>query len=265
MRRMLGVLILLAGCGASAEFKQARHYEKVGRLFEAVRVYERFIARHPEDARVSEARVRTARIYAQKMDLCEKAVPHFERAARAADSGWSEDAKLGLLTCPDFFPLYDGAQWTYVDSLSGGVNMRLEVRIKKSSANVSGRVAGAYYAGKIKFRDYRRSYEKKGWTVWEFDGTTNLPILRWPYRKGQSWEHRVKKDRYRYRIVADNLRVRTKGGRFKGCLKVKEHKLGFPSWVYNYYCPGVGRVKTTIGVPGVENPNTELAKYRAAT
>lgn len=262
---MLGVLLLLAGCGAKALFKQARHYESQGRLFEAARVYERFIARHPADARIPEARVRAARIYVRGMNLCAKAIPHFERAARAADSGWAEAGKLGLLTCPDFFPLYDGTKWTYVDSLSGGVNMRLVVRIQTSSANVSGRVAGAYYAGNKKFMDYRRSYEKKGWTVWESDGKRNLPILRWPYRKGQAWEHRIEKDRYKYRVVADGLRVRTKGGRFEGCLKVKEHKVGFPSWVYNYYCPGVGRVKTTVGVPGVENPNTELAKFRAAT
>jgi hypothetical protein len=32
-------------------------------------------------------------------------------------------------------------------------------------------------------------------------------------------------------------------------------------WRFDYYAPGVGRVKTTLGGPGYENPNAELSRY----
>ena len=58
--------------------------------------------------------------------------------------------------------------------------------------------------------------------------------------------------------------MKTLGGVFSGCIKVRETDPRFPrSWKFDYFAPGVGRVKTTVGAPGVENPNTELLRYQA--
>ena len=38
---------------------------------------------------------------------------------------------------------------------------------------------------------------------------------------------------------------------------------GVPAWKYDYYAPGIGRVRTTIGGRGFENPNTELKSSNA--
>ena len=43
---------------------------------------------------------------------------------------------------------------------------------------------------------------------------------------------------------------------------VRELDRRYPkTWRYDYYCPDVGRAKTTIGGRGYENPNTELLRY----
>ena len=86
------------------------------------------------------------------------------------------------------------------------------------------------------------------------------PILRYPYHEGLSWQARRGGKLFTYRIDAAGVAVSVKAGSFTGCLKVKSSAAGDPAWVFDYYCPGVGRVKTTVGVPEGENPNTELAE-----
>ena len=62
--------------------------------------------------------------------------------------------------------------------------------------------------------------------------------------------------------MAAGVDLKVQAGAFSGCLKVRRRTSGQASWVFDYYCPGIGRVKTTIGIPGGENPNTELAEYK---
>lgn len=258
--------LILSGCGAGRDFRAARALEAEGRAAEAVRRYERFIENHPDDRRVPEAAYRAGRLHAVGFGNCEQAVPLFERAARRAasspeDDPWPEKAKLGLMSCPDFFPLRKGAKWTMVDSASGGEYMQLKIGVDASTEGIRAQIKGAFFAGEEKDRDYDRSYLKEGWTIWETDGDSKLPILKFPYNKGRSWEASRKEGKVRFTIVKDRIKVRVKGGKFAGCLKVKSHTAGYESWVFDYYCPGVGRVKTTVGAAGVENPNTELAEY----
>ncbi|PCI31350.1 MAG: hypothetical protein COB53_13345, partial [Elusimicrobia bacterium] len=167
-----------------------------------------------------------------------------------------------LLSCPDYFPFPPGGKWTYVDTLSGGENMRLELAVARSSGAVNGLITGAFYAGKEKFLDYNRKVIKEDWGIWEEKETGRAPILRFPFQKGRSWTSVEGGKTIRYSIVKDSMVVKVKAGRFTGCLKVKAKTVGFESWVFDYYCPGVGRVKTSVGAPGVENPNTELASYK---
>ena len=133
--------------------------------------------------------------------------------------------------------------------------MRLEVAVKGAA------VEGAFYAGKKRFRDYRRSYAKEGWSFWEMEGKDRVPILRFPFRAGHEWRARRGGREVAFRIEAEGAAVQTKAGRFQQCLKVRQQTVGEEAWVYEYFCPWVGRVKTSVGVPGAENPNTELSAY----
>lgn len=258
--RLAAALLLLAACGAELDFKQARHLEGKGEALRAAQEFEKFLKKRPDDPRAPEAAYRAGRLYAEGLGLCPEARAHLESAARSS-STWSEPARQALMSCPDFFPLGAGARWTFVDTLSGGVNMRLETAVKESSGTLAAAVEGQFYAGDKAFRDYRRRYEKSDWTVWEDEEGVKSPILRWPYAKGRSWTAEKPQGLVTYTVEADDARVKVKAGSFSGCLKVRSQVRGFESWVYDYYCPGVGRVKTTVGVPGVENPNTELARF----
>lgn len=260
--RFLGIILCaaLSGCGR-LDFAQARHLEKGGRFSRALKAYESFLARVPQGPREAEALVRAGRIYSGVFGRCDRAVPMLERAARMQGVGdWPARARESLLECPDLFPLKGGSRWTFVDTASGGRNMKLELSV--SSAVVRGvRIQGAYYAGKNRFRGYDRSYTKEDWMLWEEEGSTRRPILRYPFLAGQSWtdEH----SGWSYRIMSEGLRVRTRAGDFEGCFKVRSQGAGDSqrAWVYDYYCPGVGRVKTTIGTSEGEHPNTELSDY----
>lgn len=259
-------LLLLSGC-SDLEFRQARHLEDTRQFARAAASYERFLERGAGGPRETEALVRLGRIYADAFGRCERAVPLFERAARSksAASGmdWPSAARTALLACPDFFPLREGSRWVYVDSQSGGRNMRLEFTLSRSSAAVT--AAGAYFAGVKRFRDYRRSYEQEGWILYEKDASGDrAPILRYPYREGLSWQARRGGRLFTYRIVSAGVPVSVKAGAFRDCIKVRSEAAGDPAWVFDYYCPGVGRAKTTVGVNEGENPNTELAEHSFA-
>jgi len=260
--RTSAVLAALLLCACSrVDFKQARYLDETGQSARAVKAYESFLRRAPEGPERAEALVRAARLYAFAFGRCERAVPLFEEAARLQSfPEWAAQGKDGLLDCPDFFPLRGGARWMYVDSETAGENMKLDIRM---STGTRAEAAGAYYAGETRFRDYKRSYDKKDWTVWEYDGPSKAPILRYPFHAGNAWTARVAGKEVRYLIEEDSAPVGVKAGTFSGCLKVKSHPAGEPAWVYDYYCPGVGRVKTTIGVAEGENPNTELAAFAA--
>lgn len=258
--RVLFTLVFLCACGPDADFKHAVHVETKGEPLRSLKAWENFLQRHPKDPRIQEASYRAGALYAGPLGRCQEAVPLFEAAARSSGP-WTEPAKLGLMSCPDFFPITQGARWTFVDTLSGGANMRLETSVLRATASVTGLVTGKFFAGDKAFRDYRRSYEKSDWTIWEKDEGGRSPILRWPYIRGRTWTVEKGPSLVTFTIEADDAKVKVKSGSYTGCLKVRSQVRGFDSWVFDYYCPGVGRVKNTVGVPGAENPNTELAKF----
>lgn len=263
MSRRAALLLCSLAFGCSdpgTALERARGLESAGKQAEAIETYEKYLERWPDAAGEAEAAFRAGSLYDRARKDCGKAVPLYERSARAGGK-WGEKARDALVGCPDFFPIPPGAKWVFVDSASGGENMHLNLAVQDSSAGLRGVIAGAFFAGEQRFRDYRREVMKEDWGVWEQRETGRSPILRYPYRKGRSWDAREGGKAVRYEIVEDGLTVEVKAGRFTGCLKVKSRTAGFPSWVFDYYCPGVGRVKTTVGAPGVENPNTELSSY----
>lgn len=240
-------------------YRQARFYEGTRRYPLALKAYERLIERAPEHARAAEAHVRAGELYARKFQRCLEARRHFEAAARMQPpEPWAARARAGIMDCPDYFPLGPGRTWVYGDTQSGGKFMRLEWELRESGAKAGGLIVGSMFAGNRRLKVDRTVYEKRDWMVFEGDA----PILRFPYRVGASWDARRGEERLLYRIEAEGQTVTTVAGTFTDCLKVREVNRKMPgSWKYDYYAPFVGRVKTTIGGPGFENPNTELTRF----
>ncbi len=264
--RSVAVLALaLVGCGGELSFKSGLFLERSGRYGPALRAFESFSRNNPGHPRLAESLVRSARIYLYAFDRCPEALPLLERAARLSPAmePWSSAARRLLLDCPDYFPLRDGMRWMYVDSQSGGRNMRLELQASVSTGSAGARIDGAYYAGKRRFQEFRRRYDKSDWSVWEKEGGSRLPILKYPYAAGYSWKGRQANATVEFRIVSDRETVNVLAGTFANCLKVRQRIAGSPAWKYDYFAPGVGRIKTTVGGSGFEEPNTELKSYHA--
>lgn len=256
-------LLLSAGCDFY-RFHGGRFFERTGRYFPAVSAFEAFAARRPDDPRSAEALVRAGRIYSTQFQRCREARVDFEAALRRFPKlePWSTQAMAGLLGCPDYFPLEAGRVWVYGDTQSQGRNMRDEWELRESKSGASGEIVSALYAGKKRIQSKTEAYQKKEWAVWRIAGGERTPILKYPFTAGTTWSLKTKQGELVYTIESDSELVKTAAGGFSNCLKVREFNKKFSgSWKYDYYAPGVGRVKTTIAGPGFENPNTELLKF----
>lgn len=263
-RARLAVLAaaLLSGCD-TCHYLSGTVLEDARRPVRAVKHYEKFLVSRPKDPRACEVRLRAAELYRTFFGRCAEARAHYEAAARdfPKDSACLERAKTGLLRCPDYFPTDPGRTWVYVDSASRGKSMRLEWTARASSGTV-GSISTALYAGDKRIQAKTEYYQKADWAVWRVDKDGREAILRYPYNEAMTWSARRGGSKVEYLVVSASTTVAAAAGTFAGCLKVREKDSAFKtSWRYDYYCPGVGRVKTTIGGPGFENPNTELLRY----
>ncbi len=266
MRRAKVLLPLVAAalCGCdSYRYHSGRFFDETGRTGRAVAALESFIEHRPQDPRACEVRLRLGRAYAGRLGRFLEAQRHFEAAARGFQDqpACVEAAKAGLMDCPDFFPLEAGRGWVFGDTASGGRNMRLEWDLRRSAADKT-TILGSLFAGNKRINTQEKAYSKKDWAVWEGEpGAKPVAILRYPYVAGRRWTERRGKYPVDFLIEDSAVEVKTVAGAFSDCLKVRETDRRFKgSWKYDYYCPGVGRVKTTAGSPGAENPNTELIK-----
>lgn len=253
---------LLAGCD-TYHYLAGTIHEDGRRPVQALKHYESFLASRPKDPRSCEVRLRAAELYRSTFGRCGEARAHFEAAARdfPKQTACLERAKTGLLLCPDYFPTDPGRTWVYVDSASGGKAMRLEWEARASSGAVRA-IQSAMYAGNRRIQAKTESYVKADWAVWRVDKDGREAILRYPYNEAMTWSAKRGKTTVEYLVISDSTTVKTAAATFAGCLKVRERDSAFKNaWRYDYYCPGVGRVKTTIGGPGFENPNTELLRY----
>lgn len=269
MRRLAPVaalLFALSGCD-TYHFLAGTWREDARKPLQALEHYEAFLARRPSDPRACEVRLRAAELY-RGFGRCGEARRHWEAAARdfPAVPACAERAMAGLLRCPDYFPLERGRTWVYGDSASGGRAMRLEWELRRSSGPAGGVVSASLYAGNARLRSGEETYVRRGWGLWRTDLRPPEPILRHPLEAGRSWSARRGEGRaaagVEWTVVSDAETVKVAAGSFSGCLKVRERDARFPgTWRYDYYCPGVGRVKTSVGGPGFENPNTELLRF----
>ena len=259
---VLMVAAILTGCD-TYHYLAGTIQEDARRPVQAVKQYEKFLASRPKDPRSCEVRLRAAELYRTYFGRCEEARVHYEAAARDFPNVkiCLERAKIGLLKCPDYFPTDAGRTWVYVDSASGGKAMRLEWEAQASSGAI-GSIQSVLYAGNRRIQTKTERYQKADWAIWRVDKDGREAILRYPYNEAMTWSARRGKTTVEYLVVSASMTVSMIGGTYTGCLKIREKDSAFKSaWRYDYYCPGVGRVKTTIGGPGYENPNTELVLF----
>lgn len=264
LRWPLLLLVSFAACD-SYHFYRGRFFDETKRWGRAVAELDAFTESRPQDPRACEAHVRAGRIYATVFERCLEARRHFEAAARGFPElkGCVDKAKAGLLNCPDYFPLEPGRLWVYGDSASGGRNMRLDWELRTSTDGAKTVILASLFAGNKRLSVKETGYAKRDWAVQEIaSGMKAVPILKYPFMPGSSWTVKEEGQSTDYTIESDQSVVTTVAGTFSGCLKVRETNSAYrASWKYDYYCPGVGRVKTSVGAPGVENPNTELVKF----
>lgn len=255
-------LLPLSGCDTYHYLAGTLH-EDARRPARALPHYEAFIKRRPKDPRACEMRLRAAELYRLTFGRCAEARVHYEAAARdfPAMGACAERAKNGLLACPDYFPLDAGRTWVFVDSETKGRAMRQEWTVRESSGT-SADIQTALYAGDKRVRVYNDGYEKRDWAVWRREGARAEPLLRYPYSLGQAWTVSREKHKLDYEVAAVGLTVKTVAGEFTDVIKVRETDRRFPkTWRFDYYAPGVGRIKTSLGGPGYENSNAELSRY----
>jgi hypothetical protein len=253
---------VLSGCD-TYHYVAGTWQEDSRKPVQALKHYEAFLADRPRDPRACEVRLRAAALY-RGFGRCAEARAHWEAAARDFHhmDACTDRAKLGLLTCPDYFPLDLGRTWVYVDSASGGQAMRLDWEVRRATGSVRGAVTTALYAGNRRIREATETYSKENWALWRTDAKPPEPLLRYPFAEGQTWSGLRGKTGVDWLVVSASAAVKTKAGSFTGCLKVRERDRRYPkTWRYDYYCPDVGRVKITVGGPGFENPNTELLRF----
>ncbi len=255
-------LLLALGCSSpSYSYKKALRFEEHGEWLKALKAYRGIFRESPRDPLACQAHVRAGRIETQRLKDCASALADFASAARDFPKlkGCAADARAGLMSCPDFFPLEKGLTWTYGDSQSLGRNMRLIVSVEKASGGREAVLRGRLYAGRKLVRDDEVGYEKTDWWLLERLGGRRHALLRYPFTSGMSWEDPEGRRRMSYLLVSTAAFVSTHGGAFRGCLKVRVSDLRYPgSWEFRYYAPFTGLVKTTIGGKNFETPHTEL-------
>ena len=259
---MIVMAAMISSCSSpSYSYKKALRFEEHGEWLKALRAYRGVIEDIPRGPLACQARVRAGRIEARRLKDCAAALADFAAAARDFPTlePCVRDARAGLMSCPDFFPLEKGLAWTYGDSQSRGRNMRLIVSVQKASGGSAALMQSRLYAGRRLVRDEEIRYEKSDWRLIESRGDRHGTILRYPFAAGMSWENAEAGHRLRYLIVSTAAAVSTHAGRFSGCLKVRAADSRFPgSWEFRYYAPFTGLVKTTIGGRKFETPHTEL-------
>ncbi|KAF0125440.1 MAG: hypothetical protein FD189_1622 [Elusimicrobia bacterium] len=256
---MIAATFLLAGCHAH-KFKEGETLEKQSRPLQAAASYESFAVNRPEAPEAPEAFFRAARLYAD-LGLCARSAPLYERLLRHyPDFREREKAERGLFVCPDYFPLDRAKVWKYGDSQTGGQNA---TQIYSVTARGKGWMEAdvSLLAGETLVQKTERRYELKDMDLFETTGPSTTLMLSYPVEAGKTWTTSEGGNRLFMRVDRTGVKVTVRGGDFDNCAKVRRAIAGMPSWIYEYYAPGVGRVLTTVAGDDFENRVTELIDY----
>jgi VanZ family protein len=258
----------LSGCGPRADLIKARHLEEGGYFVEAAMKYEGIYKHFPGNPAAPEALYRLGRLYQSRLKLYSQADHYFSAVVDKypGSAPWAAQAKQGLLTSPDYFPLTDKSFWIEGDSETGGRNMRAEWNCLETSSGtyaITKRIsAGAHLVAQVK-----RYYRREDLELREYAdpaAVRHSVVLSYPFVEGKTWRNVEDGKMVTNKIVSRVAAVKVKAGEFANCLKISEENSDTPGSVrYSYYAPGVGWVLTTTAVAGgKEHTNTELLSYR---
>ncbi len=251
--------MLLAGCHVH-KFKEGEILEKQARPLQAAASYESFAVKRPGDPNAAEAFYRAARLYAG-LGLCARSAPLYERLLRHyPDFSERGKAERGLFICPDYFPLDRAKAWKYGDSETGGKNA-LQVYSVTGRGPDWIKADVTILAGETLVQKSERRYELKETDLLEKTGESSTLTLSYPVETGKAWTTSEGGNRLFMRVERTGVKVTVRGGDFDNCAKVRRAIAGMPSWIYEYYAPGVGRVLTSVAGDDFENRVTELIEY----
>lgn len=265
-----------AGCGSQAQFKSARKLEQKGKYYEAWQKYQLFAAQNPADPKAPEALFRAGWLVQMNLKDCHVAKTFFDRVMSRYPQSipWANMAGIQKENCPDFFPLLPGSRWVEGDSDSKGDIARTETEChaieneKKGFPSEKGMMVTALFAGDKKVQTIKRVYRKKESELREYVSASDpryKVLLNFPITVGEEWSTKSDKKTYRYKVLADNLKVKVAAGEFENCVKVRSFVEGASGSATNdYYAPGVGQILKTVSTSKTENRITELISYKLA-
>ncbi|MEK7287213.1 MAG: tetratricopeptide repeat protein [Elusimicrobiota bacterium] len=262
--RLVPIALLLLSCSKEKLLNSGEFYFKHGVYPKAISYYSKSLSRAAAPQEKIAAWMGLARSWA-KLGQCDKALEFYEQAAR--EDPWgpaSRTAQAETLQCADYFPLAEGRHWREGDCESHGKNMLAVSDVEEQHGTYL--VRRKLYAGlgspKL-VREIPLLYTKEPGQVWErpvgSSGGATL-VIRYPYERGASWTTLREGRRVRRTVMDAHANVSIVAGAFRDCLEILEETNGLSSvaGIYDTYCPGIGRVLSSIGHGKHKNPHTEL-------
>lgn len=268
MKKAVFFLWLAAlACGQRPSLEKAQKLERQKLFTKAIDAYAQFVQAHPKAARVPEALWRQGEIFRREFQVYSEAKEAYQKilSEHPDSQPWAAQARLGLMRCPDYFPMHAGCSWVEGDSDTLGRNMRAEVRVSSAASAAESCLEKTIYAGQTLFSKSEQCYHKENEELKQVPSQTasGTILLRYPCKAGKTWSGLGNRPAA-YSIEKDNVTVKVKAGTFSGCLQVKEQLPGLRSWSYTYYAPNVGKILTSVSTSKGEKRVAELLSYSIA-
>lgn len=273
---LAGMTLLAVGmsaCGPDSQLKRANKLEKKGKYYQAWQKFQEFAAEHPKHPGAPEALFHAGWLAQKQLRDCNMAVVFYDSVLEKYPQSdpWSLLAANQKNNCPDYFPLFPGAEWVEGDSETKGKNARIEVVCKPAPEqgtmpSESGILQKTYFAGDSKFRTTSLTYKKTASEVQEFSEENDLRpkiIMMLPVTADTKWKTRASQRLFSYEVTSLNATVVVGAGEFTNCLVLKSSVEAVPGATLEYYAPGVGRILNTFVTPQGEKRNIELLSYKA--
>lgn len=257
----------MSGCSPDHLKKSGDYYFERGVYPEAIRYYEKYLAKAKTPQAESAAAMALARSWA-RLNQCDKSFEYLERVASGDPMGpQARQAQNAMLGCENYFPLDGGDRWEDVDSATKGRNMWAASETQKQPGSFV--VRRKIYAGINSKRLVHETiyiYAQEPGLLWErvagapTDGATLL--LRFPYEPGSWWRTIRNGKSVRRTIIEKHATASVAAGTFGQCIEVMEEleggDLSEKPRIYDTYCLGVGRVRQRIGAGERKEPHSEL-------
>jgi hypothetical protein len=184
-------------------------------------------------------------------------------------AGWSPQGAAGEKAAPDYFPLKVGTKWHYRAEV-GGKMLQVTNRIAKIE-KIDGKPVAlleTVLGGQVTATEHLRA-TPKGVFRYRYNGMDVSPplcLLRYPVKKGDSWESELKiggeQLKAMCRVGTEDIKV--PAGKYKTVTsRVDADAGGLRISTTCWFAPGVGMVKQTADIGG-QMITLELEKYEPA-